>query len=242
MARIFAAVSVAAPLVTGSSLPPHCDVGEYKGNSGEDLSQTWKAAFGVWCINGQAVWSCPVMEGSEDEGVVFQEGWPVEALQHVTLDDVDKVIFEMTAEDPADLPSDVSWDNAKKNEELFVDIVAAGLGVTGSDVWGSTGVGPGYKEQGWSFQVPAKDRKEARIKVIELGRKYYQGAIYEMVPTNAGAMERKTWPTNDKYDTTVTLLKPCQGPPAHSQRVVSLHVDISAEMARNSTSGVLRNG
>lgn len=226
MVRILA-MAAAAPVAAGLQLPPHCDVGGFTGESGDDLSQTWKSAFGVWCIHGQAVWTCPVLEDG-NAGVVFEEEWPQEALEHVGLNDVEKVIFEMTANDPAELPQDAGeWDNATKNAELFADIVAADLGVSESEIWGSTGVGPGYKEEGWSFQVASKDREAALAKVLELGRKYFQGAIYEMVPLSSGAMERRAWPTGDKFTKTVTQLKPCRGPPASSSHAVNLHVDLS---------------
>ena len=110
-------------------------------------------------------------------------------------------MFEITAFNPALKPEQSTVDNISALQSLERDIEKHPL-LSKLQRWESFGfeMSLDYHESGLAIGCEESARIETREALLNLGRKYGHGAIYEFSSTSLGTHIRSTVPTSPDFD------------------------------------------
>jgi len=154
----------------------------------------------IW--NGVTEFMLDVPEVADGGKVVLvPEGEAGHELEHDVMPQAlrDHVVFALTAFDPPGVSRTLD-ENAEENKKLWDDLrKSEGLSTHLAKVWKAFGVHvqEEWREDGFCLAVKADDEaavNEARSAIVDVARKYKQGAIFEYRPAEENYIVRLTVP------------------------------------------------
>mmetsp|Transcript_36593 Transcript_36593/g.44277 ORF Transcript_36593/g.44277 Transcript_36593/m.44277 type:complete len:248 (-) Transcript_36593:52-795(-) len=162
-------------------------VAALKENRTKDLKKLWASAYDGWTkvpgADEQTMYLCPTTEGGGDENAAPLPLPPIAGSN---------IMFAISAMNPLG----IQW-GAKANEQATQQLkkeVERLSGPKPKGLWGGHGFGTSWREDGYVVAYSAKDADKGRSAVIELGKKYGQGAVYEYSQKDEFTLTRKTLP------------------------------------------------